>query len=386
MVVMIVVVTGFIASLMVILFGVFVLSNNPKSAINRAFASFSIFFGIWSFCLVMYSDPLFGSSELWIRLTYIFSILGGIGIVEAVKVFPSRDRFSRIDTIVQTVEGILFVPFIYMLLFNDLFVESTRQEGGLVLTTHGAAYPWFYVVMIPLIVYGMTRQALRRKSFKGLEKTQYSYFFMGMVLFAMVAVTTDIVMPLLFNTTRYFALSAVAVLPLTLINTYLVVQYRLMDLRLAIKYIVSRFVLFLIFIVPILVSVYYYAGTNVLFAIAATTVPFLLFLVLDKHIVKVDLGTILDRFLYKREKTREDLVAELSKKLSEEVDLGVIVPLVEDSLKKIYNSRKISFLKEKDMDRALLDLAADSEMVVYEELRYGLSNNKYPDDYERMVS
>ncbi|MCA9391600.1 hypothetical protein KC614_00155 [candidate division WWE3 bacterium] len=376
---------GFVAAVAVLLFGLFVLFDNPRNPVNQAFSSFSIFFGFWALCLVFYSFPIIGTSELWIRLTYVFSIFGAVAILHTVKVFPNKDKHAKMDTFVEVLSSLALSPFLFFLAFTHLFVDYTWQEGTSVLTRHGAAYPFFYAVIIPIIIYGMTRQALRRRTFTGLERTQYSYFFVGMCLFGGIAVVTDILMPLAFGTTQYFALSPLAVLPLTLINTYLVIQYRLMDLRLAIKFIATRLLLFVIFALPLFLIMYFYSGFTLLLDLGLLFAPVLLILLFENKLTKIELGEWLAKIVYKKEKSKEEQIAGFAKRLTEEVELNKIVDLVQKSMEGIFYSKKVSLLDEEELPVELALNDGLGNMVVYEELKIGLSHPNIKDDERAML-
>ncbi len=236
-----------LGSLSNLFIGVVVLKNNPKSKINIVAFLNSLFLGLWGLSLVFYQFPFILSSILWIKITFVFVALYTSAILEFSFIFPSL-IFPKIRKWARIL-SLGFICFTAWLLFSTkiwIIDVVTDPQKGLQTIWGNGYYLWLTSLWI-IIIWTFINFLAKYRNCSSLQRLQMKYFFLSFGILAVVVQIPDVLIPILFNDTRYFFISAIVSFIFSGAVAYAIIKHRLMDIRL----VIARSVAYLLLIISL---------------------------------------------------------------------------------------------------------------------------------------
>jgi signal transduction histidine kinase len=206
-----------------------VYKKNPNSHINRAFAVFGFLLAIWSILLLMYSFPVIGDVNIWIKFVYSVGTLMALGAIYFAHYFPSET--TNIPKVLNYFHVASVLTFLYLILFTDLFVKEAgiRPEGSY--TKTGIAY-YFYGIWATVVTIQIIIEIYQKgKLLKGKRKSQLKFMIIGLTVLALWVLIPDIVLPVVFDYPYLFGLSAIGPGIFSAIVAYSILKYRFLGLN-----------------------------------------------------------------------------------------------------------------------------------------------------------
>lgn len=195
--------------------GLYILFQNRKGEINMAFCALSISLAFWAYATqrLTYSlTPL--SAMLWGKLVYIGPAFAAPLFYYFTFVFPKRtgnlSGTQRIFMFLLPVAAIAMLP-------TDLILkESVLAEGGRAIV-FGVGYSFLLAYFIIYIGYGIANMIGKYNSSLGGERMQARYLLFGVILSAVFAGITSLILPWLgeYRFTGYGPLFALIFLATT---------------------------------------------------------------------------------------------------------------------------------------------------------------------------
>lgn len=190
-----------VISLATLAFGVLVYFRERRNITNKAFFLLALSILLWIVTLCISDHPAFVSQALyWNRATVAAGFLMGIFLLYLVLVFP-KEKISifLFWKIFLTIGGILSV----LCLFTDLIVKDiefyswgTNIIGGKLFFL---SVTWSILNMGAVI--GICWHKLKKTT--GLEKTQFGYLTLGILLFFITGLTFNMILPAITGTNEF---------------------------------------------------------------------------------------------------------------------------------------------------------------------------------------
>jgi signal transduction histidine kinase len=229
--------------------GAIVFSRNPTKANNRRFGFLSIALIFWAVTNYL-SEHLIANQLLYTRLTYVSAVLTVFAVVRYMAYFPNEhefkgNRFMQMHTVLSIVLLILSAT---PLVISS--VDSNNATGGI---ATGAAYPMYiaYVAYsLGLLLFVAYRQNKLAKQAD--QKAQIRILTAGVIVYALLAITSNVVVPLLIDDWTSSAFGPAFSMIFMGVVAYSIIKHKLFDIRVfvakAIAYALSLTLLLTIFI------------------------------------------------------------------------------------------------------------------------------------------
>ncbi len=181
--------------------GLFVLLQNKKSVINRAFFGFTSFQVFWILSLyfgyqfALSRPPDLVRSEIFVELAYGVGLLMMLFLVSFLYLFPQKSfQFGRIKIWLYT--GIMVVMSV-LAAFSDLVHEEQLIRGGVYLAdSYGPLYGIYSIMLLLSLLLAAFIATKKLINLKGLERRKMAFTTTGIWLFCITTITTNIVLPL----------------------------------------------------------------------------------------------------------------------------------------------------------------------------------------------
>lgn len=315
--------------------GFLILSRNYKSLTNRVFSAIIFVIAFWSISFVFYEIPIFLTRLFWIRLIFVFVAISGDLILFLSFIFPKLN-FRR-AWFYAGLYGVAYTGFsIWFIFFTNKLVSGVYiASDGSIQTIIGKGYLlWTFLTWI-LYIWASVNFFASSKISTGVYKVQVRYLLVAFLLWGVGVNVPDVIIPLLFNDTRFFPLSVITTLFCIIPVSYALLRHRFFD----IKFIVQQFVTYLITasfttVFFILFALAYTSFTNariefsswVLIIMVSIAIPLIFdqFRIWSKYIA----GKYFFQSLYDYQKT----LINLSKSLSNYIEMPKLVDLIIDTL------------------------------------------------------
>jgi len=216
-----------------IILGLAVWLKNPSEVVNKYFGLFSLTLAAWAL-----SNGLVNAHAsspwgvVWARTAFASASLIPLSLFLFVTVFPSSNpATSRALRSVCVAAG--FGAFFLSL--TPLVASRTASIEGTLQVTYGPLHPFFGLYIIVSLAYSLFLLARKLRVLKGIEKLQVRYVFLGAFLFALCATTTNLLIPLVFQSSRFSRYGPLFSLVMNALIAHSIIRYRLMNIRLVVR-------------------------------------------------------------------------------------------------------------------------------------------------------
>ncbi|MBI2467776.1 MAG: PAS domain-containing protein, partial [Candidatus Rokubacteria bacterium] len=226
----------FIVAVVELALAAVVLARSPHRPVNRWFAAFA------------------GAVALWGAINGVFQLTGNpvVNLIIARAAFAAAAliavTFFRFATVFPhpgpgssgLVQGVkLSGLFICGLAFSPWIVADVRVQPGTSQPLYGPLHPLFGLYFVACFAWALAHLARKLRQAKGFARAQLQYLFLGTGLAALGAVTTNLVVPLLFATSRFSLYGPYFTLIWVAFSAHSIVRHRLMDIRVVVSRLVA---------------------------------------------------------------------------------------------------------------------------------------------------
>ncbi len=325
----------FILCTILISLGIFVIQHDRRALVNRLFglSVFTITGWIISLSLALSAKDV-DRTVLLGRLAFAFA---------SAMPFTSLWMFQAFSTpLPRTRKGEVIIPGIFCLGFillslSPWVVAGARPGAYRPNFIYGPLHPFFALYVI--LCFGFALYTLWRniQSASGIKKLQLRYLLLGVLLGGAGAITTNLLIPFVWKTSRYSVLGPYFSLVLASFSAHAIIRYRLMDIRVVIRkgavYVCAITTAALVFmgLAVLLSSVtgYRYERIPLTTAVALAVIIAIFFQPLKKWIQDA-----LNRYLYREVYDYQRTVREASRKLSTILDLQPLLTYLTEVIEK----------------------------------------------------
>jgi len=326
--------------LSVTLFGIgcLVYFNNRHRLVNKLFALFASCISGWVFFGYLVYGQIFEDDYniVWQRLVFVFGCFLATFLYLLCRTFPDEQSMPK-DKITLSIASFGIV-FAVISLVSPLIVQDVVQRDILsVKIVYGPLYKFFGIYFLASFVAGIVYLTRKLRTCSGKTKLQLQYFFLGAIIPASVAVTTNLVIPLIFKTSALSPYGRYASLIFVVTIAHAIVRHRLMDIKVVIQkgtvYVCAVAVTAVIFIglARILSSVEAYAFGNIPLgaAVSLAVIVAIFFQPLKRWIQ----GSM-NRYFYRETYDFQRTVRETSQRLNMILDLQSLLNYIGDAIEK----------------------------------------------------
>lgn len=170
---------------------------------------------------------------LWARLTFATASLIAASFAAFAVAFPSRRRLAR-DPLITALSaiGCAFV----ILAFSDTIVRALHTDpDGRLRLTYGYMYPFFALYFVAAFAISFVSLWQKYQVVRGAERLRIRYLFAGTFLAVAGGATTNLLIPLLFHTSRFNLLGPLFTVFAITFVAHAIVRHRLMDIRVVLR-------------------------------------------------------------------------------------------------------------------------------------------------------
>ena len=214
--------------------GAFILAKNPKRDVNRAFAVFALATGCWNLSIFLTLSEI-GSILIWGRLAFAFGAVMAAGLLWFVHIFPEHIRRWKFWTYLSWMLGVGF----FTLAASPFMVKSTQLAGEGILYITGEFIPQTYLVwtlfFLGTLTYVILRSWYKTVKSRGLIRRQMLSVTISVTLFWILALTTNLMLPILANDFRWNNLGPVFTIFIIILVGHAIIRYRFLEIRWVVK-------------------------------------------------------------------------------------------------------------------------------------------------------
>ena len=355
--------------------GLLVIARNPKNRINLTFFTLTLTFGLWGVFLLLYKYPYISSSETWIKATFLFASI--FIVLMCIFSFMYPISLSSKSFPIAIILSILYlIGVIWLLYFTNNWVVAVEEGENGLQTILGSYYPWWALVSWGFGFWALANFIRKSRLLKGVYKVQLQYLFAGFALWGIFVNIPDVIIPLYFHDTRYFAVSAIAGLFISIPVTYTMLKHRLFDIRLLVVRSLT-YIILLLGIGAIYAGLLFTFGRLVLlepFTRKTLFVSTILSLVLAVTFqpLRIFIENLTSKFLYRNHYITEELLKELSRAMVSNISFDKLCKSVIDLFQRTIHPAKVAvFILDKNgaLDSVYHDEGKDMEYPKFEDLK-----------------
>lgn len=315
----------------------FVYLHNRKHWSNRLFGILVFSFVFWSLGV---SFAYLTGENYWINLLRARTSFAAASILLFCLllfsvVFPSGDfpkKAKRILAVFGPACGALtLLSYSPWIVTNIVSVEQRLQ------LTYGPLHKVFALYIYTSAAYALFILLKKLKMATGLAKLQLRYLLLGVVIAVLGATTTNLLIPLIFSTSRFSGYGPVFVMVMIAMTAHTIIRYRLMDIKVfigkGVVYVCAIAVAALIFIglgeMGAYLTPYDIDSIPLGAAVAIALAVAILFQPLKRWI-----QDSFNRYLYRQTYDYQKIVREASRRLSTILDLQSLLDYLTEFIEK----------------------------------------------------
>lgn len=342
--------------------GLVVLARDPRALVNRLFALSMLSIIGWIGSISLYlstreSNPniLLGRLAFASAAAIPFSLLW---MFESLADTFGRRRPSR-SLLGAAVACAIFV----LLSLTPLIVAGSATATSGRNFIYGPLHPLFGVYFLSAFGFAVYRLFRQLRSASGVRRLQLRYLLLGILLGGVGAITTNLVIPLVWGTSQYSLLGPYFSLLVAGFAAHAIIRYRLMDIRVVIK----RGV---VYVAGIAVAVSLFVGFMFLFRTATgdrtdrISLPIAVGIAVLTAVLfqplNIILKTLLNRYLYRRSYNYQRTLRDVTRRLSTILDPSELLRYLVRAIENAFSVERVCVYVRENATPGQLMLVASS--------------------------
>jgi len=326
-----------------IFLAIFVFFQAKKKLINRVFALFILSAAGWvlSNTLIDLSTNIVGAL-IWGRSTAITTSLLAVNLAHFSLIFPQESKYRISAVKIIWLAGAVFT----FLSFTPLIVAGVDINIYPVRVLHGPLYYFLIIFIVSLIIYSFINFRKSYLQVERLEKVKFNYFLFGLLGSVITALSFNVVFPVA-GITNLVRLGPTSTLLLGLSTTYSIIRFRFLDIKVALRALAVKLISVII-LTLIFLGTYYVFRLFIVQMTMQVGVGLIITLAFISAFFYRPLLSFIrnstDAVLFQREYSREELLKELGKTVSESIDLTILIENIKDVLLQVMHMKFVAFV------------------------------------------
>jgi PAS domain S-box-containing protein len=333
--------------------GAFVYLRHSRNSINRYFAYFSFAVAAWTLSNGLVST--YASSKwgyVWARFAFASASLIPITFLWFANVFPtSHPHLSR-----RLFRGLsVLAASSFVLSLTPLMVRGTTSVNDTLQVAYGPLHLPFGIYLVCCFAASLFILLRKLGTLTGLAKLQVRYLFAAVLLAALGATVTNLLIPLILDTSKFSPYGPLFGMLMIAIIAHAIIRHRLLDIRLVIRDGV-------VYVGAIIVTASAFfglaEGLHHLTGFQRTAIPIFEAVVLAITVsiffgpLKDRLQIALNRYVYRRTYDYQHTVRETSLRLSTMLDLQSLLGYLANTLDQTFKVDLVQIYLRDDSTRA----------------------------------
>jgi len=334
--------------------GVFVLRRDSHAPVNRLFAfSMCTIAGWIGFISLALSTSNLGTTVICGRIGFAFASAIPFSLLWMFEAFPGPRPSRPLRVLVP---GLACTAFI-LLSFTKLIVSGAIVGPDRPNFTYGALHPLFGVYFLLTFLLALYILWQKNRNATGIRKLQLRYLLMGIFIGGIGAITTNLLIPLAWKTSRYSTLGPYFSIVVAGFAAHAIIRYRLMDIKVVIRKGV-------IYVSAMAVAACVFIALAMLFRIAAgyasDTLPLSLALAMAtgmavcfqplKNLVQESLS----RYLYRQPYDYQRTLREASRRISTILELDSLLSYLAEMIDRTFKVEMVAVYLRNDARHAFV--------------------------------
>src|SRR2546425_974617 len=311
--------------------GLFVWRARPASPINRWFAIYTAVVTAWTISIVGVHTG--SHADAWRRLELATASFVPAVFLAFSRYYPTTSHFPS-TTILRLTFAIAFT-FAALSVSTELVAYSFSGSTGELTRKTGPLYPLFAGYFLICWTVAAAVLICEWRTTRGLARAQLQYLGVAIIVCGALAITTNLLLPLLTGRSTYTWLGPNFGLVFFFLVAHAIIRHRLMDLRLVIHRGLTITIAMLMSLVPILIVLALFWPTlsdrfapDELLILLLAIVGLSLLVAPTRDIV----GKVLDKYVYRTQANFRRTVREASQKLTRVLDLKLVLAVVSEAV------------------------------------------------------
>jgi len=344
-----------------IVLGVSSYRKAPFSLINRLFLCLAVNNGIWALCVMaVVKNNDYDSLLFWIRISHVIAAFIPFFINVVINAFHDEKNYPW----VKVLPLLFFSLALAAASFTPAIVEGVAlplENKELIYGPFFPLYALYFGAAMIYIIYSLFRQL---RSSRGLVRYQIRFFIGGIFASFFLGAISNLFFPMLgIRALDLRPIGPVFTLIMVASISYAIVKFRLMDIRLAVRKVVS-YVLALALLAGAIIGVFAVMEINYSFYLEANFLSFTLILVILAallfHPLKEGIQSIVDRYLFREAYDYYNTLIDANKAMVSILNRDKLLHFLVDTIvNKIYIEKAVIYLKEVD---GSFSIAAESNL------------------------
>jgi signal transduction histidine kinase len=213
--------------------GVLVWWSRPSGTANRAFAYLAFTLGIWTLSNQLVATQAAGPwGIVWARAAFFSGSLLPLWCFHFAAVFPTptprvspRLRWTLTACALTSCAASL----------TPLVAQKTSLLDGSLKMTYGPLYPFLGAYLVVFLAGSLALLGHKHRLLTGVERLQVQFVLLGIGLAAIGASFTNLILPLVFHTSRLNTYGPIMGLIIVGFIAHAIVRYRLLNIRLVVR-------------------------------------------------------------------------------------------------------------------------------------------------------
>ncbi len=211
-----------------LILGLIVYLVNRKSSINKTFAGIVFCVVVWILSIFMYrSSGNIQEAFFWVKISN-----GITGFIPALflafsLVFPQK----RKDMSILSRVAFVVTPIVFLILgFLGLIADGVVLADDIYSPTPGIFYIIFILYFLMFFILAFKNLFISYRHAEGVEKLQIKFFFIGTFATALIAIVTNLILPML-KASSLTDIGPSSTILLVIFTTYAIFKHHLFDIK-----------------------------------------------------------------------------------------------------------------------------------------------------------
>jgi signal transduction histidine kinase len=308
--------------------------NNPRAQVNRRFSLASLAIAGWILSIYLALSSQDQPTTIWLgRLGFAFASLIPYTLLSMFQAFSDPLRTRR--DFLSLLPGLFCVSFA-CISFTPWIVAGSITTGDKTNFLYGPLHKPFGLYFLACFLLALFTLTRTLSSSSGLRRLQLFYLLIGIFLGGIGAITTNLLIPLITNTSTYSWLGPYFSLLVVSFSAHAIIRHRLMNIKLVIRrgivYLVASGIAAGVF-VAILATLAGLIGQRRQDLPFATQVMVALAVALAFQPLKALIQGSLDRYLYREHYNYQQIIRKASRTIGSTLELDALLTYVSEVVK-----------------------------------------------------
>jgi len=319
--------------------GLFVISQNWQSRLNRTFCLLAGCLTCWTLGLSVFQ--ITGQME-WGKFTYVFASFIPAVFLNFVSVFPKVENKAGALEYFAYAFGLGLAG----LAGAGLIIKEVGYLPWGYTFVLGRYYPLFASFFVVVMLFAFGRLFLKYRKSSGISRIQIMYVFLGTFLSAFIGISVAIMLPLL-GFSRLYYLAPPSTLIMICLIAYAIVKHRLMSIEVVIQrstvYGTATVLIMALYALAVIISEMFFRNILGYSSLLISAAAALLIAVVYQPLVR-SFQSLTDRMFFRGRYDYQKTLREISHKIASVIRIDELTRLIVSSFIDTMKVAEISFL------------------------------------------